>query len=126
MLPFASHAQGIVVDKEIFNVCATIFVLALLMIFILYLLRQVMDHRLKNKIIEKGVGENIISTILKTSNGDSKHTNIKWFALLSGLGIGLFLVKYTLPLGFHSLGIMSFSLASAFLAYYFFLKRSEN
>ena len=126
MLPFTSRAQGVTIDKEIFNVCATIFVMGLMMIFILYMLRQIMDYRLKNKIIEKGIGENIITSILKSTPGENRRANIKWFALLTGLGIGLFIVKYTLPLGFHSIGIMSLSLAAAFLAYYLFLKKSEG
>lgn len=127
--PFVANAQNInspAIDKEIFNVCATIFVLGLFMIFILVILKRIMEHRLKNKIIEKGIPENIVSSILQTNPKEDRNANIKWFAILAGLGAGLTIIYYTLPLGIHSLAIMAFCIAASFLGYFFFLKRSER
>lgn len=115
-----------VIDKEIFNVCATIFVIGLIMFFIIVILKRNMEYRLKNKIIEKGVPENIVSSILKPSPKEDRNINIKWFAVLTGLGIGLTIIHYTLPLGFHSLAIMTLCLALSFLGYFLFLKQSEK
>ncbi|WP_152270359.1 hypothetical protein [Agriterribacter humi] len=127
--PFVANAQNInspAIDKEIFNVCATIFVLGLFMIFILVILKRIMEYRIKNKIIEKGIPENIVSSILQTNPKEDRNANIKWFAILAGLGAGLTIIYYTLPLGIHSLAIMAFCIAASFLGYFFFLKRSER
>ena len=127
--PFVANAQNInspAIDKEIFNVCATIFVLGLFMIFILVILKRIMEYRLKNKIVEKGVPENIISSILQPNSKEDRNINIKWFAILAGVGAGLTIIYYTLPLGIHSLAIMAFCIAASFLGYFFFLKQSER
>lgn len=119
-----NNTQGI--DRETFNACAVIFVVGLFMIFILSILKRIMDYRLKNRIVEKGIPENIASSILQTNPKENRNTNIKWFALLTGIGAGLTIIYYTLPLGIHSLAIMAFCIAASFLGYYFFLKQSER
>ncbi|MCC6287976.1 MAG: hypothetical protein IT249_08825 [Chitinophagaceae bacterium] len=127
--PFFVNAQNTntpAIDKEIFNICATIFVVGLFMIFILVILKKIIDYRLKNKIIDKGIPENVISSILQTNPKENRNSNIKWFAILTGLGIGLTIINYTLPLGFHSLAIMAFSIATGFLGYYLFARYSEK
>ncbi len=113
-------------DKEIFRIGATIFVVGLFMIFILGIIKRVMDYRLKNKIVEKGIPENIASSILQTNPKEDRNINIKWFSILTGLGAGLTIVYYTLPLGIHSLAIMAFCVAVSFLGYFFFLRQSEK
>lgn len=112
--------------KEIFNVCASIFTLGLVMIFILAIMKRTMDHKLKDKILEKGVPDEIVSSVLKTNPKEDRNLNIKWFAILMGLGTGLAIINYTLPIGIHSLAIMAFSIAASFLGYFFFLKQSEK
>jgi hypothetical protein len=126
-IPFAINAQNtskVNIDKEMFNVVATIFVVGLFMIFILAILRRVMDYRLKNKIVEKGIPETVASSILQTNPKEDRNINIKWFAILAGLGAGLTITYYTLPLGIHSLAIMAFCIAASFLGYFFFLRQS--
>lgn len=122
----AQNAGTAFIDKEIFNVCATIFTVALFMIFILAIIKRVMDYRLKNKIVEKGIPENIASSVLQTNPKEDRNINIKWFAILAGLGIGLTIIYYRLPLGIHSLAIMAFCISASFLGYFFFLKQSEK
>ena len=116
--------QNTQLDHEVFNICATIFVVALFMIFILTILKRVLEYRLKNKIVEKGIVENVASSILQTGTNENRHINIKWFAILAGMGAGLTIVNYTQPLGIHSLAIMAFSISLSFLGYYFFIKQS--
>lgn len=113
-------------DIQVFNVCATIFVVGLFMIFILGILKRIMDFRLKNKIVEKGIPENLVSSILQTHPQENRNINVKWFAILTGLGAGLTIIYYTLPLGIHSLAIMAFCIAASFLGYFFYLKQSEK
>jgi hypothetical protein len=112
-------------SEEVFRICATIFVVLAFMVFILAILKGIFEYRLKHKIVDKGIPENIISSLLK-DKGEGRNINIKWFAILAGLGAGLTIVNYTLPLGIHSLAIMTFSIAFSFLGYFFYLKRSGN
>ena len=127
--PFVVNAQNTNtpdIYNPIFNACASIFVLGLFMIFILVILKRVMDYRLKNKIVEKGIPENVASSILQTNPKADRNINIKWFALLTGLGAGLTIIYYTPPLGIHSLAIMAFCIAASFFGYFFFLKQLEK
>ncbi len=127
--PFVVTAQNTntpTIDKEIFNICATILVIGIFMIFILVIMKQIMDYRLKNKIVEKGMPENVASSILQMNPKEDRNINIKWFAILTGLGAGLTIVNYTLPLGIHSLAIMAFSVSLSFLGYYFFVRQTAK
>ncbi|HEV7348194.1 hypothetical protein [Telluribacter sp.] len=118
--------QGMSVSEDIFNISATIFVVILVMIFILSILKRMLDYRLKNKIADKGVSENIASSILQSDTKEDGAINIKWFSILAGIGIGLTIINYTLPLGIHSLAVMSFSIALSFLGYHYYLKQSTK
>jgi hypothetical protein len=120
-------AQGMNVSgdvfEDVFNISATIFVVILVMIFILSILKRMLDYRLKNKIADKGVSEIIASSILQSDTREDGAINMKWFSILAGIGIGLTIINYTLPLGIHSLAIMSFSIALSFLGYHYYLQR---
>ena len=109
-----------------FNICASIFVVLAFMAFILSIIKRILEYRIKNKIADKGVPESLAASILQKNMGESMHANIKWFALLTGLGAGLIIVNYTLPLGIHSLAIMSLSIALSFLGYFLYLKKWGN
>jgi hypothetical protein len=119
----AANAQGSNgYNEDVFEVSAAIFVVLAFMFFILAFLKSILEHRLKNKIVDKGVPENVVSSILQSSTGEEKHRNIKWFAILAGVGAGLLIVYYTQPLDIHSLAIMAFSISLSFLGYYLFIK----
>jgi len=114
-------------DSEMFQIAATIFVVGMFMYFIITIMKRIFEHRLKNKIVDKGISENIAHSILETkSTEDNKYANVKWFAILAGIGLGLTGVNYTQPLGFHSLAIMAFSISLSFLGYYFFIRSAEK
>lgn len=114
-------------DSEVFQIIATIFVVGMFMYFIINIMKRIFEHRLKNKIVDKGISENIAQSILGTkTTEDNKYTYVKWFAILAGIGIGLTGVNYTQPLGFHSLAIMAFSISLSFLGYYLFIKQAEK
>src|SRR4030095_7126889 len=90
-------------NDQVFSVCAGIFVMIAILGFILTFLKQILEHRLKNRILDKGIPENLVTTLLQPKNVDEKNVNIKWFAILAGLGAGLLVVYYTQPLDIHSL-----------------------
>lgn len=111
-------------DREVFNVTSIIFLIFLVMLFILAFLKRLLDYRLRNKIVDKGISEDLASSLLATTPQDSKQVNVKWFAILAGTALGLSIVYYTEPLGIHSLAIMCFCISLSFLGYYFYLKKS--
>lgn len=122
-----NHNMVMQYNMDIFNVCATIFVVAMFMFFIMTVMKRIFEHRLKNKIVDKGISENIAHSILQTrTTEESKYANVKWFAILAGIGIGLTGVNYTQPLGFHSLAIMAFSISLSFLGYYLFIRNANK
>jgi hypothetical protein len=119
------HAQGnSEFDRSNINTIAAIFVMLAIMGFILAIIKKIIDYRLKNKIVDKGISENIASSILQTTPHEGINANIKWFAILAGIGAGLMIVNYTKPLGFHSVAIMAFSISLSFLGYYFFIRQA--
>jgi TRAP-type C4-dicarboxylate transport system permease small subunit len=126
-IPFSANAQHISpVNEDVFNVLATILVVGLCMLFIIAILKLVADNRLKNKIIDKGIPENVASSILQKKLENDRSINIKWFIILTGLGVGFTIIYYTLPLGIHSLAIISFCLAASFLLYSYILPRLKK
>ncbi len=128
-LTLVVHAQnkGIpTIDKDIQVMVGVLILIALVSFTILTIIKRWMDYRIKNKLINDGLSENIINSILQNSNNRNKNSNIKWFVILIGVGTALTVINYTLPLGIHSIAIMAFSLAASFLIYFFFLKFVEK
>src|SRR5215207_6151386 len=84
------NAQGTdELNQEAFRAVAVIFVMLAFMFFILAIIKAFIQYRLKNKIVDKGIPEHLASSILQTNTEESKNMNVKWFAVLAGLGAGL-------------------------------------
>lgn len=123
---YAANAQGYTVDHEVVRTCAVIFTLLACMFFVIGILKRILEFRLKNKIVDKGISDSLASSLLETEPKSNENLNIKWFALLAGTAIGLAIVNYTQPLGIHSLAIMCGSISISFLGYYFFQQKKSN
>jgi len=113
------------IDPDIFKIAVIIFIIAMVMFFLLTILRKTLDHKLKSKIIDRAVSEDLASSILRNGPGSDKQGNLKWFSILTGIGVGLFIVNYTLPLGVHSFATMAISIAMSFLFYQLYLQKSS-
>jgi hypothetical protein len=130
--PFALPAQhyrlsdGRYFSQELINIPATILIVYLLTTFLLTIIRSNLDYRLKSRMVDKGVSDKIVEQFLQPHNRDSRGQAMKWFLILAGIGVGLTIVSFTLPLGIHSVAILVFSVAFSFLGYYYFLKRSGS
>jgi hypothetical protein len=105
---------------------AIILVLTLIAAFIIKVIKLILDYRLKNKMIDKGVSETLAGRMLQSNNKNNKHIALKWFSILAGIGVGLTLISLFPPFGIHSLIIMAFSVAAGFLGYYYFTSRAEK
>jgi hypothetical protein len=120
--PLRENAQ----KYELIATSRLLITIALFAAAILIFIKLILDYSLKNKLIENGASEAIVSKLLQTDKKHDKRVTIKWVTILAGTGIGLLLVYAFLPLGVHSLAIMSLSLAVSFLCYYFFIKDLEK
>ena len=122
-----AHDGVLEINEEMLQVAAAVFVVGMFMYFIINIMKRILEHRLKNKIVDKGISENMAQSILATRpTEDNKNANIKWFAILAGIGLGLMGVTLTRPFGFHSLAIMAFSISLSFLGYYFFIRNAQK
>lgn len=127
--PFVLKAQEVGTQSfnpEVFRTCSIIFLIGMFMFLFLAILKKVFEFRLKNKIIDKGIPEHIIGSILQSNPNEDRNSYVKWGVIVAGIGIGLTLVNYTLPLGIHSLAILAFCLSASFVAYYFLMRKLEK
>lgn len=114
------------IDREFTAMLGTLAGMYIVVSFILAITRSIQEYRLKSKLIEKGVSDKVVEQFLQPTAGDTRSQIFKWFMLLTGFGLGLTLISMTLPLGIHSMAIMSFSIALGFLGYYFFTRKSQS
>lgn len=130
-----SNPSQLSLDSEIYHsvkngssieIMMPLFAIALIVILAIQITRYVLDHKLKNKIIDRSISEQLAASILEKSVTDKKDDTIKWAFLLLGLSGGLTVAYYTKPLDIHSLAIIAFSFGVSFLSYYFFLKNSQK
>ena len=129
----AASAQDIIhlpggqsIDREFTAMLGTLAGMYIVVSFILAVTRSIQEYRLKSKLIEKGVSDKVVEQFLQPGPKDTRSQIIKWFMILAGLGVGLTIISMTLPLGIHSMAIMSFSIALSFLGYYFFTRKSKD
>tara|TARA_R110000868_G_scaffold200816_1_gene448401 strand:- start:205 stop:675 length:471 start_codon:yes stop_codon:yes gene_type:complete len=113
-------------NNSTIEVLLPLFAIALVVTLVIQVTRYTLDYRLKNKIIDRGISEQLASSLLEKSATDKKEESIKWAFLLLGLSGGLLVTYSTMPLDIHSLAIIAFSIGISFLSYYFFLKFSKK
>jgi hypothetical protein len=124
-----AHAQDEFSRRMTENVYRGFTILAtfcLIVFFVLTFLQRILDHRLRNKIIDKGISDGLAASLLKNNPNQNTQSTIKWVCLLGATGIGLIIVYYNMPLSILSLAIMAISISIGFLGYYFFLKQTEK
>lgn len=113
-------------DPDIYKTAIIIAVILLVMGFILKLLKTILDHNLKSKMLQKDLPESTISAILQKDHNSKKHKSVKWFLILLGIGIGFLFVPRYVPLSIHSIAILALSISCSFLCYSLYLKFDEQ
>jgi hypothetical protein len=110
---------------DILNICGILAVIYLISSFIMLVLKQHYNYRIKNRMLDKGTEENIVRQLLPPDKNDNRNYILQWFCMLAAIGAGLILVSLIRPFGLHSLAILAFSLAAGFGAYYYFTRHAE-
>ena len=115
--------QASTIDPDVYKISVVILIIIMVMLFVLNIIRMFFEQKLKNKIIEKGVSDDSILSLLQSNSKNEKHKSVKWFIVLLGAGIGLFIVNKNLPLGIYSIGVLVVSISLSFLVYAMYLQR---
>jgi hypothetical protein len=110
---------------DLVHVIVFILVIYLISSFILQLVRQNFDFRLKSKILERQTEENIVHQLVQPDKINPLNSILQWICALVSVGVGFALINLTLPFGLHSLAIMAFSIAAGLGVYYFVAKRTK-
>ncbi len=125
-LSFDSNIHHSSLDDNLIQTLVPLFAIGLVIILLIKSVKYFLDYKLKNKIIDRSISEQLAASILEKSDTDKKDDTIKWAFLLLGLSGGLSAAYYTKPLDIHSLAIITFCIGVSFLSYYFFLKKSKK
>jgi FtsH-binding integral membrane protein len=126
----AQDKQEPLIDRElvfdVVHICTVVLIIYLISSFILQLIRQNLDYRLKSKIIEKQPNEHVVGQLVPTDKTNPANNILQWFCTLMGIAIGFLIMTFTQPFGLHSLAIMAFSVAAGLGSYYLFTRRNKN
>jgi L-cystine uptake protein TcyP (sodium:dicarboxylate symporter family) len=125
------HAQhlddrSVGIIEEITRSIIILFGMSLIGSFILIIFRQILDHRLKNRMLEKGASDELAAQFLRPDVKDVKKQTMKWFIIFLCIGAGFLFIDATQPIGLHSIAILCFCIALGYLAYYLFVRKMEN
>jgi hypothetical protein len=118
--------DGKEISRQLIDIPASILAVYIVSIFLINVIKGILNYRLKYKMIDKGVSEDMIKLLLQPDQNDAKNQTIKSFFILAGLGIGVTITGFFQPFGIHSLVIIIFSLSLSFLAHYFYIKRTQK
>ena len=116
--------RSFIVDA--FHIGATLFLLYICFNFVLDILQRSLDHRIKNKVIEAGSSETLVSRLLARKKKDSRISVLAWVCVLLAIGTGLSIVNLTLPFGLHSLAILACSVGVGLLVFYVISGRNKR
>lgn len=103
-----------------------ILFMAFLVFMLTMLMKYFLDYRLKNKLIDRGMSEQLTAYLVDNNDREKQNEVMKLAILFCGIGMGLLLTYLTAPIHIHSLAIMAFSLGLSYLAYFFYLRRSNT
>lgn len=100
-----------------------ILFISFLIFMLITAVKYFLEFRIKNKLIEKGMAEQLSAYLLSNNEQEKKNDVAKWAILLCGIGVGLIITYLTAPIDIHSFAIMAFSLGLSYWAYFFYLKK---
>jgi membrane protein YqaA with SNARE-associated domain len=125
-----SHAEITDLDPLASRPLVEIILPILFMMFLAFMLvsliKYFLDYRLKNKLIDRGMSEQLSAYLSNKNDSEKQHDAIKWAILFSGIGMGLIITYLTAPIHLHSLAIMAFCLGLSYFAYFSYLRKKTD
>lgn len=115
-LPAESHVEFIF----------PILFMSFLIVMLINLVKYFFEFRLKNKLIDKGMSEQLSNYLSEKNVQEKQNKVIKLAILFCGIGFGLLLTYFSAPVDIHSIAIMSLSLGLSYLAYFLYLKKQSK
>ena len=116
--------QGVDIPTVIVRTVIVVLLFFIISRFLLKLLKVLLNHRLKTKMITMGIVGTEAEKMLER-NTVSKHCAVKWFLLLLSAGIG-FMIISCFPFGPLSIGIVAFCVSLGFGGYYLYLNKQKD
>ncbi len=110
-------------SEPIAGIILPIIFISFLVFMLVSLVRYFLEYRLKNKLIDRGMSEQLSAYLLSKNDQEKYNEVIKLAILFCGIGAGLTMTYLTAPINIHSLAIIAFSLGLSYLAYFFYLRK---
>lgn len=120
-----TQSSGAEVSVSVVDILFPILLISFLVFMIVSLVKYFLEFRLKNKLIDKGMAEQLSAYILSKNDQEKQNESIKLGILFCGIGLGLLITYLTSPIDIHSMAIMAFSIGLSYLTYFFYLKRKK-
>lgn len=120
------NAVAPLASEPMVGIIFPILFMAFLVFMLAMLMKYFLDYRLKNKLIDRGMSEPLTAYLVDNNDREKQNEVMKLAILFCGIGMGLLLTYLTAPIHIHSLAIMAFSLGLSYLAYFFYLRRSNT
>lgn len=113
------------IDRDQIALGVTVLLVALILAFLLELTRRYFQYRVKEKILESGVSEELAALLLQPDRRQNLQTCVKWLAIFLGMALGFTIVALTNLAPWAALAVLSLCLSGSFASYYLFLKKSD-
>jgi|GEM_PF-3023315 len=114
------------IDRDQVALGVTVLLVVLILAFLLELARRYFQYRLREKVLESGVSEELATLLLQPDRRQNLQTCVKWLAIFVGIAVGSTIIALTDLVPWAALAVLSLSLSGSFAGYYFFLKKYSN
>ena len=103
-----------------------ILFMSFLVFMLISLVKYFLEFRLKNKMIDRGMTEQMFAYSFNKNDDNKFDAVIKLAILFCGLGIGLAITYLAGPINILSLAIMAFSIGLSYFAYFVYLRKQKK
>lgn len=103
-----------------------ILFMSFLIIMLITIVKYLLEFRLKNKLIDKGMADQLSNYLVEKNEQEKQNEIIKLAILFCGIGLGLLFTYFSAPIDIHSIAIMSLSLGFSYWAYFFYIKKQNK
>jgi hypothetical protein len=110
-------------DLQLWRIIAIVVLVAIGISFIATVLKLLLDHRLKSKLLERELPEEQVRLILASSQNPLKESALKWLLTATGVTAGLLIAGLAETGPVLSMAIVSAGIAASFGLYYLMIRK---